>query len=481
MGKKGSSSKKAPTASGGSQMSVTMREASTGKKRMNTKSSLKLQHIKNLAVWASHDAAIPSLGAFFGHHLAASSEALATPVDPSLFTCQRCESVLHPGYNCTIRIEKNKKSVQRKGKKITHYPQNNIVNTCHFCSHRNIKRGTPRNTSQPKAKASQKSKSLPKVKTNPKSTNSQSTSNTVSSDMTKDNVVANVTLDPLQPTVDEPDPGNMLELMKVKNGSAEAPFGSTADDPDEGKMGILDISEAVKVKSDSADINTMAAKLGFTEDDPGRCDMGIVEMSETLKVNSADVSTIAAPLVSISDDPDRGKMGIADAGETLNQDGSEDTNTMVTSLGSTADEPDRGKMGIVQISQMLEVRDDFADINTITAPVGSTENDPDDDSMGIVEMSETREVKNDTGESCSVTPLTRPPLTLLESKMGKRNRSGAKKKAASVSRSEALNAENANTSKRKRRKCWTSLKEIAKRDEDEKRKRLMNVTVPFSL
>ncbi|KAJ0937388.1 putative RNAse P, Rpr2/Rpp21 subunit protein [Helianthus annuus] len=117
MGKKGLS-KKGPAATSGPQMSVTIREASTGKKHTNAKSSLKLQHIKNLAVWASRDGAIPSLGAFFGHHLAASSEAFGAPVDPSLFTCQRCESVLHPGHNCTIRIEKNKKNARRKGLKV---------------------------------------------------------------------------------------------------------------------------------------------------------------------------------------------------------------------------------------------------------------------------------------------------------------------------------------------------------------------------
>ncbi|XP_076953238.1 uncharacterized protein LOC143627257 [Bidens hawaiensis] len=138
-------------------MSVTLREASTGKKHTNTKSSLKLQHIKNLAMWASQDTVIPSLGAFFGHHLATSSESIGAPVDPSLFTCQRCESILHPGSNCTIRIEKNNVRTRHIGKKTTHQPQNNIVYTCHFCSHRNIKRGTPRNTSQPKVKPHPKS------------------------------------------------------------------------------------------------------------------------------------------------------------------------------------------------------------------------------------------------------------------------------------------------------------------------------------
>ncbi|XP_071687027.1 uncharacterized protein [Rutidosis leptorrhynchoides] len=208
MGLKGSSSKKAPTAIGGSQMSVTMREASSGKKHINTKSSLKLQHIKNLAFWASYDAVIPSLGAFYGHHLAASSEALVTPVDTSLFTCQRqslslyvcvhvracacaCESILYPGYNCTIRIEQNKFNALNKGKKINHYLQNNIAYTCHFCSHRNMKRGTPRNTNQPKVKA------------HPKSTNHNSSNKVSLSDTTKDFVVSNIIAAPLRPTINE--------------------------------------------------------------------------------------------------------------------------------------------------------------------------------------------------------------------------------------------------------------------------------------
>ncbi|KAK9059294.1 hypothetical protein SSX86_021913 [Deinandra increscens subsp. villosa] len=205
MGKKGSS-KKGPTATSGPRMSVTIREASTGKKHTNAKSSIKLQHIKNLAVWASRDANIPSLGAFFGHHLAASSEAFGSPVDPSLLTCQRCESILHPGYNCTIRIEKNKKNARRKGTKTTPHPQNNIVYTCHFCSHRNVKRGTPRNTSQPK------------IKSHLKSTNQKTGMPVSSSDMIKGSFVANTIAAPLGPTTDDPHKGE-TSIGEIKNGS----------------------------------------------------------------------------------------------------------------------------------------------------------------------------------------------------------------------------------------------------------------------
>lgn len=279
MGKKGSTKKALPATTSGPQMSVTIREASTGKKHTNVKSSLKLQHIKNIAVWATRDVAVPSLGAFFGHHFAAASEALGTPVDPSLFTCQRCESMLHPGHNCTIRIEPNKTNPRRKGKKSNLYPRNHIVYTCHFCSHRNMKRGTPRNTSPPKT---HKIVPGPTSSTNPKTRK------------TKDSVVANAIID---------------------------------------------------------------------------------------------------------------------------------------SVGSATDDP-RGKMGIV-------------------------------------------EVKDDPAASGPATPLT--TMTLLESKMKKRNRSGAKKTTASETE------KSVSTSNRRRRKSWSSLKEIAESNDNDNNRRLMDLTVPFSI
>ncbi|KAK3034551.1 hypothetical protein RJ639_033797 [Escallonia herrerae] len=185
MGKKGRN-RKALHAVTKQQTSLTLREESTGKKQanVNTKSMMKLDHLKNLAVWASGEASIPSLGAFFGHRMAACKEALGTPPDLSLFTCQRsttesspctkeangkvknvkegcylvfvdlekalttwnvlCESVLQPGYNCTIRIEKNKTKLRHRRKKHSISSQNNVVYKCRFCSHRNLIRGTPR-------------------------------------------------------------------------------------------------------------------------------------------------------------------------------------------------------------------------------------------------------------------------------------------------------------------------------------------------
>uniref|UniRef100_M1A5Y3 Uncharacterized protein n=2 Tax=Solanum tuberosum TaxID=4113 RepID=M1A5Y3_SOLTU len=127
--------------------SITLREESGVKKKqihVNAKSMLKLEHIKDIATWASGEGYIPSLGAFFGQRLAVSIESLGVPPDPSLFTCQRCESILQAGYNCTARIEKNKRKARMKRKTSGIPPKNSVVYECHFCSHRNLKRGTPR-------------------------------------------------------------------------------------------------------------------------------------------------------------------------------------------------------------------------------------------------------------------------------------------------------------------------------------------------
>ncbi|XP_016461918.1 uncharacterized protein LOC107785192 isoform X2 [Nicotiana tabacum] len=142
MGKKGSRKKGGGTTSG----SVTLREELSGKEKqnhVNAKSMLKLEHIKNLATWVSGETPIHSLGAFFGQRLAASAESLGVPPDPSLFSCQRCESILQSGYNCSLWIEKNKRKGQNRLKKPGIPPKNYVVYECHFCSHRNLKRGTP--------------------------------------------------------------------------------------------------------------------------------------------------------------------------------------------------------------------------------------------------------------------------------------------------------------------------------------------------
>ncbi|CAL8157247.1 unnamed protein product [Prunus armeniaca] len=147
MGRRGAAKRTGNTAYG-SNNTISLREELTGKKQtkgpaVNAKTALKLEHLQRLAVWAGGEASVPSLGAFFAHTLASAQEALGVPPDPSLFTCQRCETILQPGLNCTVRIEKNRSKKRRKSKKPTSFSQNNVVYTCHFCSHRNLKRGTP--------------------------------------------------------------------------------------------------------------------------------------------------------------------------------------------------------------------------------------------------------------------------------------------------------------------------------------------------
>ncbi|KAG8374954.1 hypothetical protein BUALT_Bualt10G0049200 [Buddleja alternifolia] len=146
-----------------SRSSMTLREELTGKKQgnVNAKTMCKLDHIKNLAVWTANKASVPSLGAFFGQRLAATTEALGLRADPSVFVCERCESVLQPGQNCTVRIEKNKSKTRHRRKKSNLTTQNSVVYRCHFCSHRNLMRGTPKGYVKaicpPKAKPPSKS------------------------------------------------------------------------------------------------------------------------------------------------------------------------------------------------------------------------------------------------------------------------------------------------------------------------------------
>lgn len=111
----------------------------------NPRSLLRLEHLQNLASWATEEASIPSLAAFFGRQFASSAEALGVPLDPSaLFQCQRCGTFLRPGFNCTTQIEKNQSKARRRHKRFSTSTKNNVVYKCHHCLHINLKRGTPK-------------------------------------------------------------------------------------------------------------------------------------------------------------------------------------------------------------------------------------------------------------------------------------------------------------------------------------------------
>ncbi|XP_045817241.1 uncharacterized protein LOC123910203 [Trifolium pratense] len=140
--------KNTPKSVSGFQNHVTLREEATGKIKMrpitNTKSHLRIENLKKIVVWTATGPHIPSLAAFFGHHLATVSEAAGVPPDSSLIICQRCETVLHPSFNSTVRIENNRSKVRHRHKKFGSITQNNVVYKCHFCSHQNLKKGTPK-------------------------------------------------------------------------------------------------------------------------------------------------------------------------------------------------------------------------------------------------------------------------------------------------------------------------------------------------
>lgn len=120
---------------------ATLREENSGKKDADVSSILKIKHLQKLAVWAGGEGGIPPLGAFYGYQLAANAEALGVPLDSSFFFCQRCESVLQPGFNCTIRIEKCKNKKRKRSKKKLSF-QNNVIYNCNFCHYRNSIKGT---------------------------------------------------------------------------------------------------------------------------------------------------------------------------------------------------------------------------------------------------------------------------------------------------------------------------------------------------
>ncbi|KAL2920923.1 Ribonuclease P protein subunit rpr2 [Bienertia sinuspersici] len=147
MGKRGKGRANEGNPTSGFHTSLSLREEASGKKQSHSsKSILKLKHLQNLAQWAAaqsggkDDASLGCLGAFFGRRFAEFGESLGIPPDPSLFPCQSCETILQPGFNCTVRIEKNRAKVRRRSKTKTP-TQNNVVYTCSFCSFRNLKRG----------------------------------------------------------------------------------------------------------------------------------------------------------------------------------------------------------------------------------------------------------------------------------------------------------------------------------------------------
>ncbi|XP_050235966.1 uncharacterized protein LOC126686001 isoform X2 [Mercurialis annua] len=149
MGKKRGAKMSPQISTRSSHTPITLRQETTGRiqiqgtKNVRDPKFLRLEHLKNIAVWASREPSIPSLlSATYGRQYAAAAEALGIPPDTSLIQCERCETILEPGFNCAIRIETTRAKSRSRRKKPS--CKNNVVYKCHFCSHQNLMRGTPK-------------------------------------------------------------------------------------------------------------------------------------------------------------------------------------------------------------------------------------------------------------------------------------------------------------------------------------------------
>ncbi|MQL83405.1 hypothetical protein Taro_015902 [Colocasia esculenta] len=119
---------------------VTLREENAGRKHVEPHAILRLQHLQRLAIWAARKGSMSPLAAHYGRLLAAHAQREGIPLDRSIASCQRCETIFQPGYNCTIKLEKD-----ANGSRYDRKPgilRNNVVYTCHICSHRNLRKGT---------------------------------------------------------------------------------------------------------------------------------------------------------------------------------------------------------------------------------------------------------------------------------------------------------------------------------------------------
>lgn len=107
------------------------------------------------------------------------------------------------------------------------------------------------------------------------------------------------------------------------------------------------------------------------------------------------------------------------------------------------------------------------------------------DKVEVIKMDEVASseiLKEDSISKSPATPSVTPTLTLLEAKMKKRNRSSAKKAGESESSSANVDAEKGvGTSNKRRRKSWTSLKEIAEGSGNDGSRKFTDLTIPFSL
>ncbi|RCV25723.1 hypothetical protein SEVIR_5G190500v4 [Setaria viridis] len=136
MGKKNSGASGASTPARASNQAVSIRDETSGRTRVDEASLLRVKHLQRLASWAGAEAGVGPVAALLGRRLASSAEAAGVPLGAATFLCQRCETVLKPGFNCSVRI-RNKRNKAKRRKK-SNCCQNSISYACHFCGDQNL-------------------------------------------------------------------------------------------------------------------------------------------------------------------------------------------------------------------------------------------------------------------------------------------------------------------------------------------------------
>nr|ACG39243.1 hypothetical protein [Zea mays] len=136
MGKKIRSTDGTSTPARSMNQAVSLREETSGRTRVDDASLLRVKHLQRLAAWAGPEAGVRPIGALLGRRLAASAEAAGVPLNAATFLCQRCETILKPGFNCTVRI-RNKRNKAKRRKK-SNCCQNSVSYACHFCGDQNL-------------------------------------------------------------------------------------------------------------------------------------------------------------------------------------------------------------------------------------------------------------------------------------------------------------------------------------------------------
>ncbi|KAL6280390.1 hypothetical protein ACE6H2_017271 [Prunus campanulata] len=410
MGRRGGAKRTGNTAYG-SNNTISLREELTGKKQtkgpaVNAKSALKLEHLQRLAVWAGGEASVPSLGAFFAHTLASAQEALGVPPDPSLFTCQRCETILQPGLNCTVRIEKNRSKKRRKSKKPTSFSQNNVVYTCHFCSHRNLKRGTPHG--HMKVICPTKTKTTSKLKP-AKSISKKFVSS-------KKSIVAE----------DEVRKANEIAASEIIQANEIASSEITR----EIQANEIASSEIAREIQGNETASEIAREIQENE-------TASSEIAREIQENETASSEIAREI--------------------------QENETASSEIAREIQENETASSEIARENRIVETRADEDEVTIVN------------------EMASSAIAREIPTVYSPETPKVRTgPTLLLGGKRRKRNKSASKKPAEPENSPNPTDAENTGSmSNKRRRKKWTSLKEIAESSEHKNIRNISDLTIPF--